>query len=85
MEDGLANRREAEVPRLDDAGVDRPDRNLKDAFAFGEPPAAAGREPEAWFPLLGMVLLAAIMILLGLTIPVSLDDLLRRATEIIVG
>jgi hypothetical protein len=55
------------------------------AMAFGEPTAAAGREAEAWSPLLGMWLLAAIMILLGLTIPASLDRLLRRATEIIVG
>jgi hydrogenase-4 component F len=54
------------------------------AMAFGKPTAAAGREAEAWSPLLGMVLLAAIMILLGLTIPANLDGLLRRATEIIV-
>jgi hypothetical protein len=32
-----------------------------------------------------MLLLAAIMILLGLTIPASFDGLLRRATEIVVG
>jgi hypothetical protein len=31
-----------------------------------------------------MLLLAAIMVLLGLTIPGSFDGLLRRATEIIV-
>jgi hydrogenase-4 component F len=55
------------------------------AMAFGEPTAAASREPEAWSPLLGMLLLAAIMILLGLTIPGSFDRLLRRATEVIVG
>jgi hydrogenase-4 component F len=54
------------------------------AMAFGEPTAAASREPEAWSPLLGMILLAAIMILLGLTIPGSFDGLLRRATEIII-
>jgi hydrogenase-4 component F len=52
------------------------------SMAFGEPPAAASREPEAWSPLLGMMLLAGIMILLGLTIPASFDGLLRRATEI---
>ena len=34
---------------------------------------------------LDMVFLASIMILLGLTIPARLDELLRRATEIIVG
>jgi hydrogenase-4 component F len=55
------------------------------AMSFGEPTAAASREPEAWSPLLGMMLLAGIMILLGLTIPATLDGLLRRAMEIIVG
>src|SRR5450759_868076 len=55
------------------------------AMAFGEPTETATREPEAWSPLLGMMLLAAIMILLGLTIPASIDGLLRRATEIVVG
>src|ERR1035437_10183243 len=55
------------------------------AMAFGRPPAAAGREPEAWSPLLAMLLLAAIMILLGITIPASFDGLLRRATGVIVG
>jgi hydrogenase-4 component F len=55
------------------------------AMAFGKPTDAAGREPEAWSPLLAMMLLAAIMILLGLTIPASFDGLLRRATEIVVG
>ena len=55
------------------------------AMVFGEPPATASREPEAWSPLIGMLLLAAIMILLGLTIPASLDRLLQRATEVVVG
>ena len=55
------------------------------AMAFGEPTATAGREPEAWSPLLGMVLLASIMVALGLTIPRGLDESLRRAVEIIVG
>ena len=54
------------------------------AMVFGEPTATASREPESWSPLLGMMVLAAMMILLGLTIPVSFDRLLRRATEIIV-
>src|SRR5439155_3791945 len=53
------------------------------AMAFGEPTPATSREPEAWSPLLGMMLLAAIMILLGLYIPASIDGLFRRATEII--
>jgi hydrogenase-4 component F len=55
------------------------------AMVFGKPPATAGREPEAWSPLLGMLLLTAIMILLGLTIPAGLGGILQRATEIIVG
>jgi hydrogenase-4 component F len=55
------------------------------AMVFGRPPDAAGREPEAWSPLLAMLLLAAIMILLGLTIPATFDGLLRRATVIVVG
>ncbi|MBI2838219.1 MAG: hydrogenase 4 subunit F [Acidobacteria bacterium] len=55
------------------------------AMAFGQPAATAGREAEAPSPLLGMLLLAAIMLLLGLTIPASFDGLLRRATEVIVG
>jgi len=55
------------------------------AMAFGEPTAAAGREPEAWSPLLGMMLLAAIMVLLGLSIPAAFDALLQRATEVVVG
>jgi len=55
------------------------------AMAFGEPPATAGRDPETWSPLLGMILLAAIMIVLGLTIPAGFDRLLQRATEIIIG
>jgi hydrogenase-4 component F len=55
------------------------------AMVFGAPTAAAGREREALPQLLGMLLLAAIMILLGLTIPVGLDALLRRATEVVLG
>ena len=54
------------------------------SMAFGEPPPAASREPEAWSPLVGMLLLAAIMVVTGLTIPASVDALLRNASEIIV-
>ncbi len=36
VEHGLADRREAEVARLDDAGVDRADRDLEDALALGD-------------------------------------------------
>jgi hypothetical protein len=55
------------------------------AMAFGRPTATADREPEAWSPLLGMMLLAAIMVLLGLTLPADFDGLLQRATEIVVA
>jgi hydrogenase-4 component F len=54
------------------------------SMGFGEPTAEAGREREAWSPIVGMVLLAAIMIVLGLGIPGIVDGLLTRATEIIV-
>src|SRR5512140_3204873 len=54
------------------------------AMVFGEPKGAS-RRAEAWSPLAGMVLLAVIMVLLGLTIPVSFDGILRRATEVVVG
>ncbi|MCR4340450.1 MAG: hypothetical protein NUW01_11280 [Gemmatimonadaceae bacterium] len=54
-------------------------------MVFGKPAAEVARGREAWSPLFGMMLLAAIMILLGLTIPASFDGLLRRAAEIIVG
>jgi formate hydrogenlyase subunit 3/multisubunit Na+/H+ antiporter MnhD subunit len=54
------------------------------SMAFGEPPPSASREPEAWSPLLGMLLLATIMVVTGLTIPAGVDALLRSATEIIV-
>jgi hydrogenase-4 component F len=54
------------------------------AMAFGEPPAAASRQPEAWSPLLAMLLLAAIMVLLGVTIPASFDAIVRGATEIVL-
>jgi hydrogenase-4 component F len=55
------------------------------AMVFGEPTATASREPEARSPLLAMLLLAAIMILLGLTIPATFDGYLQRATEVVVG
>lgn len=55
------------------------------AMVFGEPPLAASQEGEDWSPILGMMLLAAIMVWLGLNLPGSLDGLLRRATEVVVG
>jgi hydrogenase-4 component F len=54
-------------------------------MVFGEPPEAASRESEALSPLIGMLLLTAIMILLGLTIPATFDGYLQRATEVVVG
>jgi hydrogenase-4 component F len=52
-------------------------------FGTAEPSADRGREPVT--PLLGMTLLAAVMLLLGLCIPDGLDRLLTNATEIILG
>jgi hydrogenase-4 component F len=54
------------------------------SMVFGEP-TAASREFEVRSPLLAMLLLAAIMILLGLTIPATFDGYLQRATEVVVG
>jgi hydrogenase-4 component F len=55
------------------------------AMVFGEPTPTASREREAWSPLLAMIVLAAIVVLLGLTIPAWFDGILQRATEIVVG
>src|SRR3970282_2770038 len=55
------------------------------AMAFVQPTAAAGREPEAWSPLIAMLLLAAVMILFGLTLPAGVDGLLTRAAAIVSG
>ncbi len=54
-------------------------------MAFGEADASADRGREARTPLLGMAALAAVMLLLGLTIPLRPDLVLARATEIILG
>lgn len=55
------------------------------AMVFGKPTAAATRGAEAWSPLIGMVLLAAFMVLFGMTIPSSFDGILKRATEVVLG
>lgn len=47
--------------------------------------AGADRSPERAAPLLAMFLLAAVMLLLGVTIPPDLHLLLTRATEIVHG
>ncbi|HVO11501.1 MAG TPA: hydrogenase 4 subunit F [Vicinamibacteria bacterium] len=55
------------------------------AMAFGAAPAGADRSPSRLSPLVGMALLGAVMLLLGVFIPPGLDGLLRRATEIVLG
>jgi hydrogenase-4 component F len=52
-------------------------------FGTAEPTADHSREPVT--PLLGMALLAAVMVLLGVCIPAGLDRLFTEATEIILG
>jgi hydrogenase-4 component F len=54
-------------------------------MAFGVAGASADRRPEARSPLLGMLALAAVMLLFGLWIPVRPDRLLAGAAEIILG
>jgi hydrogenase-4 component F len=53
--------------------------------AFGVPTPEADRAPEPLSPLLGMGALAAVMLLLGVSMPAGIDRLLTRATEIILG
>jgi hydrogenase-4 component F len=55
------------------------------AMAFGKPPETVDRSPEAVAPLTGMLLLAAVMLLLGVFMPGGLNGLLERATEITLG
>jgi len=50
---------------------------------FGAPPETADRRPEPRLPLVGLLLLAAVMLLLGVHIPAGLDGVLTRATEAI--
>ena len=52
---------------------------------FGDAGGTASREPEARFPRLGLLLLAAAMVLLGVCVPASLDRVLALAAEIIHG
>jgi uncharacterized membrane protein len=54
-------------------------------MVFGVADKAADRAPEARLPLLGVLLLAAVMVLLGVYMPASLNRVLMRATEIILG
>jgi hydrogenase-4 component F len=54
-------------------------------MVFGVAPANASRDREAPVSLLGILLLVAAMLLLGVYMPVGLDRVLSRATEIILG
>ena len=54
-------------------------------MVFGVAPASASRSREAPLPLLGMLLLVAVMVVLGVCMPAGLDRVLSRATEIILG
>ena len=54
-------------------------------MVFGVADEKAGRWREARSPLLGMVLLASVMVLLGVYVSARVDRVLARATEIILG
>jgi len=54
-------------------------------MVFGEADKTADRGRELRSPLLGTLLLALVMVLLGVTMPLHLDRMLVRATEIILG
>src|SRR5512143_418626 len=54
-------------------------------MAFGKAAESADRRREALSPLLAMALLAGVMVLLGASIPLHLDGVLARATEIVLG
>ena len=54
-------------------------------MVFGTAAASASRERELPMPMLGLLLLVAAMVLLGVYLPARLDRVLARATEIIVG
>ena len=54
-------------------------------MVFGVADARADSRPEARVPLLGLLLLAGIMVLLGVYMPAGLEGILVRATESIVG
>jgi hydrogenase-4 component F len=54
-------------------------------MVFGDADQTADRGRESPSPLLGALLLALVMVLLGVTMPLHLDRVLTRATEIILG
>jgi len=53
--------------------------------AFGDPPPGVDRGRGGIGSRLGMLLLASVMLLLGVSIPAPLDGVLTRATEIVLG
>jgi hydrogenase-4 component F len=54
-------------------------------MVFGVPPEGLTRGREAWWPLFGMFLLTSAMILLGIYIPAGVDQMIERATEVVLG
>jgi hydrogenase-4 component F len=54
-------------------------------MAFGVPEGSPDLRREARSPLVGMAILALAMMLLGVSIPLHLDGVLTRATEVILG
>jgi len=54
-------------------------------MVFGVADQTVDRGPEARLSLLGLLLLAAVMVLLGVYMPAGLNRLLTRATEIVLG
>jgi len=53
-------------------------------MVFGVAGPEVSRERERVTPLVGMVLLAAVMLALGLTIPMPLNELLEQAVEVVL-
>jgi hydrogenase-4 component F len=54
-------------------------------IVFGVAEQTADRGREARWPLVGMIVLASVMLLLGIHMPASLDHALMRATEVVLG
>ena len=54
-------------------------------MVFGEADKTTDHSHEAALPIVGTLVLAAVMVLLGVTMPFRLDRVLARATEIILG
>lgn len=54
-------------------------------MAFGEPGERVARRREGTTMVLGMLILAAVMLALGLVLPGVVDRMLTRATEVVLG